>query len=169
MIIAAHIPVGIELPEEGFDSLMSWDAEAEVSDMELIATLHRYPNLILWVSGHRHLNTITALKSPDPDRPELGFWEVETASLREFPQQFRMFDIVRNNDNTVSIFTTNVDPSVSEGSPAEKSRTYAIAANQLFNLTTDPLTGGAYNAELVKQLSPEMQAKIQNYGTLVNS
>jgi hypothetical protein len=26
------------------------------------------------------------------------------------------------------------------------------------------MPSGAYNAELVKQLTPEMQAKIQNYG-----
>lgn len=168
MIIAAHIPVGIELPGTGFGSLLTWDTSAEVSDTDLIARLHRYPNLILWVSGHRHQNTVTALKSPDASRPELGFWEIETASLREFPQQFRTFEIVRNSDNTVSIFTTDVDPSVSDGSPAAKSRSYAIAAHQLFNLTADPLPSGSYNAELVKQLSPEMQVKIQNYGTPVS-
>ncbi len=48
--------------------------------------------------------------SPDPARPERGFWEVETPSLRDFPQQFRNFDIRRNADNTVSIAVTDVDP-----------------------------------------------------------
>jgi hypothetical protein len=75
-----------------------------------------------------------------------------------------MFEIVRNSDNTVSIFTTDVDPSVRDGSPAAKSRSYAVATMQVFNGTIAPLPSGAYNAELVKQLTPEMQAKIQNYG-----
>jgi metallophosphoesterase (TIGR03768 family) len=167
MIIAAHIPVGVELPETGPGSLLTWDKYAAVSDTDLVAKLQTYPNLLLWVSGHRHQNTITAFKSPDASRPELGFWEVETSSLREFPQQFRTFEIVRNSDNTVSIFATDVDPSVSDGSPAAQSRSYAIAAYQVFNLTADPLPSGSYNAELVKQLSPEMQVKIQNYGTPV--
>ena len=99
-------------------------------------------------------------------RPELGFWQIETASLRDFPQQLRTFEIVRNSDNTVSIFTTNVDPAVKEGSLAATSRSYAIAAQQIFNNKIDTtLTGSSYNAELVKPLSPEMQAKIQSYGT----
>ena len=165
MIVAAHIPIGVQLESSGLGSLMTWSTYAAVSDTDLIAKLHTYPNLLLWISGHRHYNTVTALKSPDPNHPELGFWEVETASLREFPQQFRTFEIVRNNDNTVSIFTTDVDPAVRDGSLAAKSRSYTIAAMQTFNYTPVLMPSGSYNAELVKQLTPEMQDKIQNYGT----
>ena len=161
MIIAAHIPLGVELEKTGLGSLMTWSKYAAVSDTDLIAKLHTYPNLLLWVAGHRHQNTVTALKSPDPSHPELGFWEVETASLRDFPQQFRTFQINRNNDNTISIFATDVDPSVKDGSLAATSRSYAIAAQQIFNSPANP----TYNAELIKQLTPEMQTKIQNYGT----
>jgi len=117
------------------------------------------------MSGHVHRNTVTALPSPDPNRPELGFWEVETASLRDFPQQFRMFEIVRNSDNTISVFTTDVDPAVRDGSLAAISRSYAIASHQIFNNPVNLMPSGSYNAELVKQLTPEMQDKIQNYGT----
>lgn len=154
MIIAAHIPIGVEKP----GSFLGWKSTSFVSDQKLIAKLNTYPNLLMWLSGHRHLNTITALKSPDTNHPELGFWEVETSSLREFPQQFRTFEIVRNSDNTISIFTTNIDPAVKDGSLAAMSRSYAIGANQIFNMPTNP----SINAELIKQLSPEMQKKIQN-------
>ena len=59
---------------------------------DLLATLHNYPNLLLWMAGHRHINTVTPQPSPDPaNHPEYGFWEVETSSLRDFPQQFRTF------------------------------------------------------------------------------
>jgi metallophosphoesterase (TIGR03768 family) len=158
MIIAAHEPIGVEK----VPSMMAWNPAFEA---KLIAKLHTYPNLILWVAGHRHLNTVTALKSPDAIHPELGFWEIETSSLREFPQQFRTFEIVRNSDNTISIFATDIDPAVKEGSFAAKSRSYAIAAHQIFKL---PMTNLSYNAELVKKLSPEMQTKIQKYGTPIS-
>ena len=95
MIIAAHVPI----PLIGLYST----SPASISSAKLVAKLHTYPNLIMWASGHRHRNVITPMKSPDADHPELGFWEIETASLKDFPQQFRMFDIVRNSDKTVSI------------------------------------------------------------------
>jgi metallophosphoesterase (TIGR03768 family) len=165
MIIAAHIPIGVEPPT----SFVGWNSAAFVSEQKFIATLHEYPNLILLAAGHRHYNTVTAFKSPEPARPELGFWQVETASLRDFPQQFRLFDIVHNSDDTLSIFTTNVDPAVGDGTPAAASRIYAIAASQIYGSnkltqTQPPLRPtGSYNAELVVQLSPEMQAKLRSH------
>jgi metallophosphoesterase (TIGR03768 family) len=157
MIIAAHIPIGVEKA----GSFIGWWSNSYVSEENLTAKLHKYPNLILWIAGHRHLNTITAFKSPDDERPELGFWEVETSSLRDFPQQLRTFEIVRNSDNTVSIFTTDIDPAVKDGSFAAISRSYAIAAQQIFNNPLAVAPTGSYNAELVKQLTPEMQAKLR--------
>jgi metallophosphoesterase (TIGR03768 family) len=168
MIIAAHVPIGVGGSGSSLEGYMAWSPVAEVSEEQLLAKLHEYPNLILWVSGHRHYNTITPQVSPDPDHPELGFWEVETSSLRDFPQQFRTFDIVRNSDSTISIFATDVDPAVQEGTIAAQSRSYGIAAMEIFNNTFPYPPSGSYNAELVKQLSPEMQEKIQNYGTPIN-
>ena len=169
MIIAAHIPIGVEESGSSLDEYTAWSQVAEVSEQQLLDKLHEYPNLILWIAGHRHLNTITPQVSPNPDHPELGFWEVETSSLRDFPQQFRTFDIVRNTDNTVSIFTTNVDPAVKEGTIAAKSRSYGVAALEIFNHSLPYSPSASYNAELVKPLSPDMQEKIQNYGTPVTA
>jgi len=166
MIIAAHVPIGVEPPK----SYIGWSSVAYVSEPALIAKLHEYPNLVLWMAGHRHYNVITPFKSPDPGRPELGFWQVETASLRDYPQQFRTFEIVRNSDDTISIVTTDVDPAVAAGTPAATSRSYAVATEQLFShnmLTSQPRLlrpTGAYNAELVIPLSAAMRAKIRNSG-----
>ncbi len=158
MVIAAHIPIGIDEPG-GF---VNWSSASEVSEAELIAMLHEYPNLVLWVAGHRHLDAVTALPSPDPDRPELGLWEVETFSLRDFPQQFRTFDLVLNDDGTLSIFATDVDPAVAPGSPAEVSRGYSVASQQIFGTDPDDPHGRTpYNAELLLPLTPTMQAKLR--------
>ena len=164
MIIAAHAPIGVET----WPSLMAWNPNGPVTEGQFIAKLQEYPNFILWVAGHRHVNTITAFKSPDANRPELGFWQIETSSLRDYPQQFRTFDIVRNSDDTLSILTIDVDPAVKAGTPAAISRSYAVAAQQIFKNDVPYIPTGSYNAELVKKLSPEMQAKIRNFGTPVN-
>jgi metallophosphoesterase (TIGR03768 family) len=183
MIIAAHVPIGVQPP----GSKMEWwlDPQNAVNQMDLITELQSHPNLLMWIAGHRHLNTVKAFVSKDPVHPENGFWQVETSSLRDFPQQFRTFEIYRNSDNTISIVTTDVDPAVKAGTPAAISRKYAVATQQIAknNLspifkdsdpTIDPtildptihlMPTYSYNATLVKKLSPEMQDKIKNSGS----
>ena len=165
MIIAAHVPIGVEKE----DSYVGWSSSSYVRESALIDKLREYPNLILWVAGHRHVNVVIPLKSPDPARPELGFWQIETSSLRDFPQQFRTFEIVRNSDNTISIFTTDVDPIAEEESLVAKSRINAVAVYEIFQNQIPLAPTCAYNAELVQPLSAAMQAKIARLGTSVQS
>jgi len=140
MIIAAHIPIGVAGVASGMEW---WDSAADpdavvqnaVSLPELVQKLQGTSNLLLWLAGHRHFNVVKAFPPLDPvDResaPWKGFWQVETSSLRDYPQQFRTFEILLNADYTVSIVTTNVDPAVRAGTPAATSRTYAVAAQQI--------------------------------------
>jgi hypothetical protein len=172
MIIAAHIPIAPNTsltdptPTPMFYDPTTTDPHSIKTDNELLTILHNYPNLILWIAGHRHLNTVTAQPSPDLSHPEYGFWEVETASLRDFPKQFRTFEIVRNSDNTISILAIDVDPAVRDGSLAERSRSYAVGLARISGglATFEDTASQADNVELVKQLTPEMQEKIANYG-----
>jgi hypothetical protein len=60
-----------------------------------------------------------------------------------------------------------VDPAVADGSLAAQSRFYAVAAQQFFDNSIPYQPSGSYNAELIKQLSADMQTKIQNYGTTI--
>ena len=156
MIIAAHIPI---MPQTSLTD-PTITPMSHLNSAAVLTELHTYPNLILWISGHRHMNVVT----PQPyvpgtpgQGPENSFWEVETSALRDFPQQFRTFDIRRNTDNTISILITDVDPAVGAGSPAAKSRGYAIGAARIFGATDAIIADTrsmAYNAELVKQLTP---------------
>jgi metallophosphoesterase (TIGR03768 family) len=164
MVIAAHVPIKPQNSLTDTVPFPMWPGP-EYTDDYVLNTLHQYPNLILWMAGHRHVNVVTPQPDPGGD-PTLGFWEVETCSLRDHPQQFRTFDIRRNTDNTVSIIITNVDPAVQGDSPAYKSRGYAIGAARVY--LTYPLTdttSHSYNAELVVQLTPVMQAVISQAGT----
>ena len=167
MIIATHIPI---LPQSGLFDTNTGGAQFyphpdNQTETNMIATLNRYPNLILLMTGHRHLNVVTAHPSPDPAHPEYGFWQVESPSLRDFPRQFRTWEILRNSDNSISILTTDVDPVVETNTPAWKSLEYGIGAARIFN--NKDLTNTyshTYNAELIKQLTPAMQTKIAGYG-----
>jgi metallophosphoesterase (TIGR03768 family) len=165
MIIACHIPISPQtnlfntncLPLNQFN-----DTNVEAS---VLATLHNYPNLILLMAGHRHVNVVTPQPSPDPAHPEFGFWEVETPSLRDFPRQFRTWEILRNSDNSISILTTDVDPVVETNTPAGKAIGYGIGAGRVFGtMELADTNSHTYNAELVKILSTNMQAKIASYG-----
>ncbi|MGD0538066.1 MAG: TIGR03768 family metallophosphoesterase [Verrucomicrobiota bacterium] len=174
MILACHIPINPQtnLFETNNASQQFWVTNQAsfpgfYTEAQMIATLHNYPNLILLMAGHRHMNVVTPQPSPDPtNHPEYGFWEVETPSLRDFPQQFRTWEILRNSDNSISILTTDVDPVVEPGSPADKSRGYAIGAARISGgkASFTDTSSHAYNAELVKQLSPAMQTNIARYG-----
>ena len=166
MIVAAHIPIKPQLSFTDTTPFPFFRA-SPFTDDALLTLLHGYPNLILWIAGHRHVNTVTAQPDPGGD-PTRSFWEVETSSLRDFPQQFRTFDIRRNGDNTISIVITNVDTAVAAGTPAAKARGYAIGDTRVFGATPATIadtTSRAYNAELVKQLSPGMQAKLASSGS----
>lgn len=151
MIIAAHIPICVANIGSEFEwwlggnknnptVLGDWSTTTQnaVDITTLVNTLWNTPNLLMWIAGHRHVNAVKAFKSPDAtNAPEKGFWQVETSSLRDFPQQFRTFEVYVNSDYTVCIEAVNVDPAVAEGTPAAKSRKYAIATQQIIrgNLT----------------------------------
>lgn len=161
MIIAAHIPIGVSAIGTEMEW---WESDKDPNAVEqnaaslkdLVSMLWDTPNLLMWMSGHRHFNTVKAFPSPDASRPERGFWQVETASLRDFPQQFRTFQIYLNSDYTVSIVTTNVDPAVAEGTPAAKSRYFAIAAQQVLetNLTVNAPNAAKYARKEISSMDP---------------
>jgi metallophosphoesterase (TIGR03767 family) len=74
---------------------------------EVATLLHRFPNVILWLSGHIHRNVIRP--RPDPAGRTAGFWEVITSSLLDWPCQARLVEIVSNGDGTLSVLCTMVD------------------------------------------------------------
>ena len=79
---------------------------------EFIGMLVKYPNMIAWLNGHTHTNTIKA--HPNADRTG-GFWEITTASCIDYPQQQQVVDICDNRDGTMSIFAVTLD----HASPAQ--------------------------------------------------
>jgi hypothetical protein len=71
--------------------------------------LLRFPNVVLWVNGHSHVNKVTPYRR-NPESPVPGgFWELNTASHIEWPQQARLVELVDNADGTLSVFATIID------------------------------------------------------------
>jgi len=154
MIIAAHIPIGVANVGTELEWWLGTQADSSatmnnaVTLTALVNKLQSSTNLLMWIAGHRHVNHVKAFKSPDPvAAPEKGFWQVESSSLRDFPQQFRTFEIFLNSDYTVSIEAVNVDPAFAEGTPAAKSRKCAIATQQIIH---SPLTANPINFQTFK-------------------
>ncbi|GGO70127.1 metallophosphoesterase [Nocardioides deserti] len=73
---------------------------------ELVETLLAHPNVVAWVNGHTHTNNVWARKKATGKG---GFWEINTASHIDWPQQSRLIEIANNKDRTLSIFATMVD------------------------------------------------------------
>jgi metallophosphoesterase (TIGR03767 family) len=71
--------------------------------------LLRYPNVVAWVNGHTHVNNVIAHRRPSAWKIHGGFWEINTASHIDFPQQARTVELVDNRDGTLSIFGTIID------------------------------------------------------------
>jgi metallophosphoesterase (TIGR03767 family) len=104
------------------------DPRQRVLGDAVLALLLRYPNVVMWVNGHTHVNSVTpharAAGAPVPG----GFWEVNTASHIDFPQQARIVEIADNKDGTLSIFGTIVDSAAPLSVPASLDSPAALAA-----------------------------------------
>lgn len=90
----------------------------EVTAAQLNAELASWPNVIAWVAGHTHRHRIRAFKVENGEGsngaitadvsckgpgPCAGFWQIETASLIDHPQQQRLLEIFDNGDGTGTI------------------------------------------------------------------
>jgi metallophosphoesterase (TIGR03767 family) len=103
IVIASHHPGGsLNNPFPGPNA-----QERRYQGPELEALLHRFPNVVLHVSGH----TLQHRINPRPFRgdPARAYWEVTTGSSLDWPAQGRLLEIVDNLDGTISIFSTIYD------------------------------------------------------------
>ncbi|MDF1602792.1 TIGR03767 family metallophosphoesterase [Nocardioides sp. YIM 152315] len=73
--------------------------------------LVRRENVVAWVNGHTHTNHIWAHPRRKKGKVVGGFWEINTASHIDWPQQARLLEIADNRDGSLSIFTTMIDHS----------------------------------------------------------
>ena len=87
----------------------------------------RFPNVILFVTGHVHHNRVT----PHFRRRGSGFWQVTTASHMSYPQQTRLIELMDNRDGTLSIFGTMLDTAAPIRVPASGTPAAAVSDTRL--------------------------------------
>jgi metallophosphoesterase (TIGR03767 family) len=107
----------IILSHHGLDTLTNPRAHAEspgsghINRDELLDTLLRFGNVVLWLNGHIHANRVRA--RPDP-RGQGGFWEVTTSSLADWPCQGRIVELTDAGGGLLAVTCTMVDHQGSE-------------------------------------------------------
>ncbi len=75
------------------------------------ALLAGTPNVIAYVAGHTHANRVDFYKG----RKGRGFWQINTASHIDWPQQSRLIEVMDNRDGTLSLFGTVLDSAAPAG------------------------------------------------------
>jgi metallophosphoesterase (TIGR03767 family) len=89
---------------------------------ELVAVLHRFPNVVLWLNGHTHINAVRGHRDPTGTH---GFWEVTTCAIVDWPCQTRVVELLDNGDGTLSIVGTMLDHDSPLGPAAVPAREFS--------------------------------------------
>lgn len=74
-----------------------------LSGDDVVALLHRFGNVVLWLNGHTHTNAIRP--RPDPASPGRGFWEVTTCAVVDWPCQTRLVEFAESGGDLAIICT----------------------------------------------------------------
>ncbi len=86
--------------------IVSVDAPSpRVLGPEVRDLLLEFPNVVLWVNGHTHVNRVTPHTRPTGG----GFWELNTAAHVDWPAQARLVELLDNRDGTLSVVGTIID------------------------------------------------------------
>lgn len=112
--------------------------------------LLRYPNVVALVVGHTHRNDVVSYRARNR---RSGFWQINTASHADWPQQSREIEILDNRDGTLSIFGTILEQAAPIAPPAPGTAASAFTEAQLGSLgrilaANDPqrtIAGGGSN------------------------
>jgi metallophosphoesterase (TIGR03767 family) len=86
------------------------------AEVQSLYNTHRH--VIAYVAGHTHENKVFACGSASGCPAGANWWEVNTASEIDFPQQSRLIELMDNADGTLSIFGTLLDHSAAYEVPA---------------------------------------------------
>ena len=97
--ISSHHPVHTII--NGFTT----EPETRILGEEIKNFLISQPNVIAWLCGHNHRNKVEYF-GPNP---ESGFWQIETASLIDWPQQGRVIEIFLDKTDQIGIASTPIE------------------------------------------------------------
>ncbi len=108
MVNLGHDPSGLE-PDQ-----------PRVTATACRSLLHRFPNVVCWLNGHRHRNDIQP--RPDPAGRTAGFWEIATSAIADWPCQSRLVELALDGRGGLTIFSTMLDAAA----PADPERAEGV-------------------------------------------
>ena len=115
---------------------------------ELLVELTKFSNVILWLAGHTHRNKVSYFGSDEFH----GFWQIETSSLIDWPQQGRIVEIFEDGDGEICIGTTMFDHAGSLGIDPTHLNLYDVhnlsGLSRLLSLNDWQRRGGPFAIEL---------------------
>jgi metallophosphoesterase (TIGR03767 family) len=101
VVLSSHHPL-----EDLFNGYAPEGEATPALENEVMELLQKYPNVILWFAGHVHDHKITERLRDDGVH---AFWEIRTGSHIDWPQQSRVIEIVKAEDNQIVIGTSIID------------------------------------------------------------
>jgi 3',5'-cyclic AMP phosphodiesterase CpdA len=105
-----HYGLRSAIEQQDRPCLIEGNATPPTPDETLKCLLLRHPSVVGFVNGHEHANRLTPFeREPGAGPAAGGFWEINTASHIDWPQQSRVIDVFDNHDGTLSLFGTIVD------------------------------------------------------------
>ena len=122
VVLSSHHPL-----ENLFNGYVPDEITPPALEKEVIALLEKYPNVILWFSGHVHDHKIQESLKKDGTH---AFWEIRTGSHIDWPQQSRIIEIMKAENGQIVIGTSVVDhagPLLFEGTEQELNDPVALA------------------------------------------
>lgn len=99
LIITSHHPV-----EDIFNGYTPYE-QPRVIGIEIESFLMSQPQVIAWLCGHTHRNRIS-YHGLNQDR---GFWQIETASLIDWPQEGRIVEVFLDHNEDIFIMLTQIN------------------------------------------------------------
>lgn len=101
VVLSSHHPL-----EDLFNGYVPDDQPAPALEKEMRALIEKFPNVILWFSGHVHDHKIQEAKRADGQH---AFWEIRTGSHIDWPQQSRVIEIMKSENQQIVIGTSIID------------------------------------------------------------
>ena len=101
VMLTSHHPL-----QDLFNGYVPEGLEAPALTVEVQELLLAHPNVVLWVAGHVHDHSISAVNR---ESGEVGFWQIRTTSHIDWPQQGRTVEILRTDDGHLVFGTVVID------------------------------------------------------------
>ncbi len=121
IIFASHHAVDTVTDGSGFGGTLQPDA---LTQKEWEDVLTSSPNAILDLVGHAHRHRVRFLARANT--PTRGIWEMQTAAIADFPNQFRLLEVWDEDNGYITIRGSAVDYVTNDDAIVEDGRKLAI-------------------------------------------